>query len=158
MDEISYQAKNRTSSSDIHRFYFTNTENSYAQAFDDDSAMGVIAVAVFEEKQPLFRKRQKSHDMNKPLAGANDSSAQESLEDEAGTGFGQHATSYVRRVQFNAKRKALTKSFYKYEWHETLCQKRIIDCGKYQQQKKKNRFWPSDYEVGYAPYPPLHHR
>ena len=44
----------RTSSKDIHRFYFTDSENSYAEAFDDDSAMGVIAVAVYEEKAAIF--------------------------------------------------------------------------------------------------------
>ena len=50
----------RTSSSDIHRFYFTDLEDSYAHAFGDDSAMGVIAVAVYEEKQPFFTRREKN--------------------------------------------------------------------------------------------------
>ncbi|MGH1536837.1 MAG: hypothetical protein ACRBDX_02120 [Gammaproteobacteria bacterium] len=149
----------RTSSSDIHRFYFTESENSYAHAFADDSATGVIAVAVFEEKLPLFSRKEKKRSMNKPQAAANDSAAIESSEQEAGTGFGEHAVSHVRRVHFNAKRTALTKNFYKYEWRETLCHKHIIDCGYHHIPEKKNRFWPKDdYEVGYAPHPPARNR
>lgn len=155
----------RTSSKDIHRFYFTESENSYAEAFDDDSAMGVIAVAVYEEKQPLFTRRDKKSTAKPSVQAPNrshDSAAGESAtmdkaETEASTGFGKHETSHVRRVQFNAKRSSLAKNFYKYEWREALCQKRIIDCG-YPRHEKKNRFWPKDdYEVGYAPHPPTHH-
>lgn len=153
----------RTSSKDIHRFYFTEAEDSYAHAFEDDSAMGVIAVAVYEEKQPLFTRHDKKSTAKPSVqapsraqqSGAtNDSVLADQAEKEAGTGFGEHQTSHVRQVQFNAKRSALSKSFYKYEWRETLCQKNIIDCG-YHRHDKKNRFWPrDDYEVGYAPHPP----
>ena len=146
----------RTSSSDIHRFYFTDSQDSYAQAFGDESAMGVIAVAVYEEKQPLYKifKEKKRSDANAPAAAGrsyeSDASTAEKAEQEAGTGFGEHATSHAYRVQFNPKRTAQTKFIYKYEWRETLCQKRIIDCG-----YEKNRFWPQDdYEIGFAPYPP----
>jgi hypothetical protein len=148
----------RTSSSDIHRFYFTDVEDSYAHAFDDDSAMGVIAVAVFEEKQPLFTRHEKKQKA-KPQASSNDSVAREHAEAEAGTGFGEHAISHVRHVQFNARRVALAKNFYKYEWRETLCKKRIIDCGYSRYKEKKNRFWPrEDHEVGYAPHPTVQNR
>ncbi len=158
----------RTSSKDIHRFYFTDSEDSYAEAFDDDSAMGVIAVAVYEEKQPFFTKREKRKTLNKPSSqvpsrthksgAANDSVLADQAEKEAGTGFGEHETSHVRHVHFNAKRSALVKNFYKYEWRATLCQKHIIDCG-YHRHEKNNRFWPrDDYEVGYAPHPPAKNR
>ncbi len=153
----------RTSSKDIHRFFFTEMEDSYAHAFGDDSAMGVIAVAVFEEKQPFFSWHEKKR-TSKPSAQrapnhSNDSAKSESVlqdqvESEAGTGFGDHETSYVRKVTFNAKRKPTMKSFYKYEWREVLCNKKIIHCG-HKHPIKKNRFWPHEYyEVGYAPYPP----
>lgn len=164
----------RTSSKDIHRFYFTESENSYAEAFGDDSAMGVIAVAVYEEKQPFFTRHDKKQTVNKSQANkprskspnrsydsagaANDSVLAEQADKEAGTGFGEHQTSHVRKVHFNAKRSALVKNFYKYEWRETLCQKNIIECA-YHRHEKKNRFWPrDDYEVGYAPHPPVKHR
>ena len=58
-----------------------------------------------------------------------------------GTGFGEHETSHVRRVQFNAKRSAVVENFYKYEWRETLCHKQIIDCG-HRYKERNNRFWP----------------
>jgi len=114
----------RTSSKDIHRFYFTDSDDSYAEAFDDDSAMGVIAVAVYEEKQPFFTRYEKKQTAkpsvqrapNRSYDGAAESVLADQAEKEAGTGFGEHETSHVRRVQFNAKRKALAKNFYKYEW------------------------------------------
>jgi hypothetical protein len=158
----------RTSSHDIHRFYFTESEDSYAQAFDDDSAMGVIAVAVFEENVPIIAKRKKQYSFHKPHTSSQDrsqgaakhngSAASESIEKEAGTGFGEHATSHVRHVKFNAKRKAVAKNFYKYEWRETLCNKKVINCAYRHYHEKDNRFWPNDYEIGYAPHPPIRNR
>lgn len=156
----------RTSSKDIHRFYFTEAEDSYAEAFNDDSAMGVIAVAVFEEKQAFLTHRS-NNEIAKPSAKGKRSPAAQSsqkessvimdqAEQDAGTGFGEHQTSHVRIVTFNSKRSPLMKSFYKYEWRETLCHKNIIHCG-HTHPHKKNRFWPEeDYEVGYAPHPPRH--
>ena len=147
----------RTSTRDIHRFYFTDSQDSYAYAFGDDSAMGVIAVAVFEENKPKLKiyQEEKSEKSKAPAGRTRSYEANDSIADadvaerEAGTGFGEHETSLAYRVHFNPKRTAKTKFFYKYEWRETLCQKRIIDCN-----YRKNRFWPyDDYEVGFAPYP-----
>ena len=152
----------RTSSNDIHRFYFTDLEESYAHAFGDDSAMGVIAVAVFEENRPKLRAYEQKPSAKSRAPAApnrsfeNDSAAAdaEKTENEAGTGFGEHATSHAYRVHFNPKRTAQLKYFYKYEWRETLCQKQIISCSHYK-NKGKNRFWPqNDYAVDFAPYPP----
>jgi hypothetical protein len=41
----------RTSLADVHEFYFTDWQDSYAEAFGDRSARGVIAVAVYREKE-----------------------------------------------------------------------------------------------------------
>jgi hypothetical protein len=41
----------RTASNRINRFYFTDVPDSYAGAFGDESAMGVISVAAFTEAQ-----------------------------------------------------------------------------------------------------------
>jgi hypothetical protein len=41
----------RSSSDRINRFYFTEVPNSYAAAFGDESAMGVISVAAYPEVQ-----------------------------------------------------------------------------------------------------------
>jgi hypothetical protein len=41
----------RTSLAEVHEFYFTDWQDSYAEAFGDASARGVIAVAVYREKE-----------------------------------------------------------------------------------------------------------
>ena len=70
---------------------------------------------------------------------------------QAGTGFGETQTSYARMVAFKPVKKASEEVFLKYEWRETLCQKRVIECG----QELPNRFWPEpEYHHGFAPYPP----
>ncbi len=150
----------RTSNKDIHRFYFTDLDNSYAHAFGDDSAMGVITVAVFEENitKPSLYDKKESLKSKAPSAAnrsfESDSATADHVESEAGTGFGKHANSHSYRVYFNPKRAAQAKYFYKYEWREVLCKKQIIHCSHYK-NKGSNRFWPHDeVEVGYAPYPP----
>ena len=46
----------------VHKFYFTDTADSYSvRTFEDSTAMGVIAVAVYREKerpQPLYQSKQ----------------------------------------------------------------------------------------------------
>jgi len=42
----------RTARDTVNRFYFTDPGDSYAGAFGDHSAMGVVAVAVYREKDP----------------------------------------------------------------------------------------------------------
>lgn len=44
----------RTSLANVHEFYFTEWEDSYAEAFGDRSAKGVIAVAVYREKAARY--------------------------------------------------------------------------------------------------------
>ncbi len=142
----------RTSSRDIHRFYFTDSQNSYAEAFNDESAMGVIAIAIYAEKQTKFnllQKKIRSYSPSPTNRSAEASPASDITKNKAGTGFGKHATSHAYRVHFNPKNTAQAKFFYKYEWRESLCHKKIIDCG-----TNKNRFWPhDDYGLGFAPYP-----
>src|SRR5512139_1660411 len=41
----------RTERDTVNRFYFTDPGDSYAAAFGDTSAMGVVAVAVYREKE-----------------------------------------------------------------------------------------------------------
>ena len=57
----------RTAQDRINRFYFTDVPDSYAAAFGDESAMGVIAVAVYPEARhfeppiPLSRMSPSPH-------------------------------------------------------------------------------------------------
>lgn len=153
----------RTSSEKIHRFYFTDAGDSYAGAWGDHSAMGVIAVAVFPEKAyypPSVREREKmSAGRNRaeresraaPAPVAPQEKSAGIMEDSAakpGTGFGVEQYSRVRLVHFDPVPTASSRYFYKYEWRESLCNKGIIDCG----GRAPNRFWPEGGE--FAPYPP----
>ncbi len=154
----------RTSNRKVNQFFFTEAENSYADAWQDHSAMGVIAVAVFNEKKPVHSSLKKNKLLAKernmarndaPAAASADkaeaSSLYEERESQAGTGFGEEKYSYAKLVTFKANKHALEKYFYKYEWHETLCRKGVIDCS----LPGPNRFWPEHEEYyGYAPYPP----
>ncbi|HZD54652.1 MAG TPA: hypothetical protein VE080_00220, partial [Candidatus Aquicultoraceae bacterium] len=47
----------RTARDTVHRFYFTDPGDSYAGAFGDRSAMGVVAVAVYREETPPPARR-----------------------------------------------------------------------------------------------------
>ena len=149
----------RTSTDKVHRFYFTEAGDSYAGAWGDYSAMGVIAVAVYPEKT-WYRPFSLEQKQMKPGRGrtakaeeAAPAPAQSAgvLEDSSsrpGTGFGNELHSHARRVHFDPVTVASSRYFYKYEWHETLCNKGIIDCGHH----SPNRFWPDDGE--FAPFPP----
>lgn len=150
----------RTAKNQINRFYFTSAADSYAEAFNDQTAMGVIAIAVFEEKyeRPYQHRIERPYGKNSPdIMGRSKSLELDS--DSAGTGFGREEYSPTRRVRFKAKHQPLIKYFYKYEWRRTLCEKGIIDCyDKHWRNRNNNRFWPDDDNRGYAPYPPGYYR
>jgi len=143
----------RTSQDEVHRFYFTDAADSYSvRTFADSSAMGVIAMAVFREKEqprPLQEeKREGQAAPSAPSAGPAPQSADRALAKEsAGTGFGDTRYSPVETVQFEPERDPIQKTLVKYEWREVLCRKGILRCN----QELGNRLWDEDE---YAPYPP----
>ncbi len=143
----------RTSEEQVHRFYFTNAADSYSvKTFADSSAMGVIAMAVFREKEqprPLLEeKREGQAAPGAPSAGAAPKSADRAMPKEsAGTGFGDAQYSPVITVQFEPEQSPVQKTLVKYEWREVLCKKGILSC----RAELGNRLWDDD---GYAPYPP----
>ena len=147
----------RTDRDTVNRFYFTDPGDSYAAAFGDTSAMGVVAVAVYREKEiPVALDLRESRERNNapaPRGGAPEAesagpraSAPQRKSGDAGTGFGEEHHSPVVRVEFEPETRVAERHFLKYEWRETLCRKAVIDC-----RWSKNRFWDDD---GYAPYPP----
>lgn len=155
----------RTARDTVNRFYFTEPGDSYAGAFGDYSAMGVVAVAVYRERDvPALRSRvpdrekagKGAEDRNVPgepgaggaEAGAPRSPAGRQSAESAGTGFGDETYSPSIRVRFNPERRVAERHFLKYEWRDTLCRKGIVDC-----RWSRNRFW-NDGDDGYAPYPP----
>ena len=157
----------RTSLADVHEFYFTEWKDSYAEAFGDRSARGVIAVAVYQEKESARIAQQLSREaaaadsqpsavlpseaLPPATAGAagearrsRDAKAERS---EPGTGYGDRRNEPAVRVAFDAESRPSSRVFLKYEWRETLCRKRILDC-----REPANRFWPD--ALSFAPPPP----
>jgi hypothetical protein len=147
----------RTSQSEVHEFYFTDWTDSYAEAFGDRSARGVIAVAVFREKVPVqswrapdpMRQNRSADERSEPPAAPAAKAGEAGRSSSVGTGFGEEVYSPVRLVDFESERTPAWRYFFKYEWRETLCAKRVIEC----LQEEKNRFWDDEERVSFAPFP-----
>jgi len=141
----------RTDEDTVHRFYFTDIRDSYAvRTFGDSSAIGVIAVAVFREKEtPGILYENQLHKEKAPASPrSSEKGASERYEsDAAGTGFGDEKYSPVTKVEFEPDGSPYEKILIKYEWWEILCSKGLLRC----LPEERNRLWD---EGGYAPYPP----
>lgn len=146
---------------EVNEFYFTDWKDSYAEAFGDRSARGVIAVAVYREKETRVLQRNEAERAGReasspaqdtastaaaPSAAPRERKAESA---EAGTGYGDRRTEHATEVVFDADPRSIQRVFLKYEWPETLCQKGIIRC------EEPNRFWPQS-TLGFAPPPPSH--
>jgi len=137
----------RTGLDRINRFYFTRAADSYAAAFRDESAMGVIAAAVYPEVV--------KYDAPADISRAPSPSAERarpsvrSKSEAAGTGFGREEYSPARVVSFEPESQALERIYLKYEWRSTLCRRGVVPCGK--ETRQRNRMWEDD---GFAPSPP----
>ncbi|HON60003.1 MAG TPA: hypothetical protein P5040_01045 [Smithella sp.] len=145
----------RTAQDKINRFYFTDVADSYAAAFGDESAMGVIAVAVYPETQYepcrdfscwLSGKSERKIQKDGAAAPAMQPRAYES----AGTGYGREEYSPSYQVAFNPEKKKAESILIKYEWRKTLCDLKIINCCE-PPRYSHNRIWDND---GFAPPPP----
>jgi hypothetical protein len=145
----------RTGKDQINRFYFTEAPDSYAGAWGDYSAMGVIAMAVFPERRPPEPLHESGSSLYKQK-GHTDSmqraDPKRPMAPQPGTGFGEEKYSPAVRVEFEPEDFPSEKHFLKYEWRETLCRKGIIDCSR----NPHNRFW--DDRGDYTPPPPRYPR
>jgi len=137
----------RTGMDSINRFYFTSAGDSYAAAFNDRSAMGVIAVAVYPEVRRYLDHQEMSRYKGGDRSAAAPSAKSQS--ESTGTGFGREEYSPARMVAFESESSAVEKIFLKYEWRSTLCRKGIVHCGT--ERRSRNRMWDDD---GFAPHPP----
>ncbi len=136
----------RTDSRTVHRFYFTDEQDSYsARTFGDTSAMGVIAVAVFAEHMPQPQPYEQELMRKQDAAAA--PSPGKSASEAAGTGFGNEHYSPVVQVDFEPEDRPFEKVLVKYEWRETLCSMGLLRC----RTEGRNRLWDED---DFAPYPP----
>lgn len=166
----------RTASDRINRFYFTAVPDSYAAAFGDGSAMGIISVAVYpevrhyqpplqSESAPGWQRDQAgrtagSGERAEAAAAAPAPSAERSSRraakaekksfDSAGTGYGQEEYSPVQTVAFEAESRAVETIHFKYEWKSTLCRLGVTGCD-LPPRRYSNRLWDNG---GYAPPPP----
>lgn len=161
----------RTGKNRINRFFFTESGNSYAGAWGDKSAMGVIAVAAFYEKPRAYYRAPKvakarprvmpqaapSLRAGAPVAAAPSIAPRyrsKSRRSNAGTGFGRTERSDSTTVEFRPEGRPASRHFYKYEWRSKLCKRGIIVChSRRPQPKPQNRFW-KETNQGYAPPPP----
>ena len=142
----------------INEFYFTDWSDSYAEAFGDRSARGVIAVAVYGEVppprpvyQPYDDRERSAASAGAPAASAPPSEKSAGRRNEsAGTGYGDRRADHAVQVEFVARSSADSRHFIKYEWRDTLCRKHLIECG------ETNRFW-DETTLGFAPPPPRRH-
>ena len=148
----------RTGQDKINRFYFTDVPDSYAAAFGDESAMGVIAVAAYPEIQhcppPVFSynemKDKRLKGEARDMAAAPSAQGKSQATESAGTGYGHEEYSPSYRVEFEPEKKAVETVLIKYEWRKTLCKMNIISCGR-TYEHSYNRIWENN---GYAPPPP----
>lgn len=170
----------RSSNDLINRFYFTNVPDSYAAAFGDESAMGVISVAAYPELQryvpPARLQSQSAPAWQRDSAGKSAGSSERAesapaaaapapagemskkraakMEQKslegAGTGYGHEEYSPVQVVAFEPEGRAIETIHFKYEWRSTLCRLRVISCD-VPPRRHANRLWDNG---GYAPPPP----
>jgi hypothetical protein len=156
----------RTGRNRVNRFYFTDAGDSYAGAWGDASAMGVIAVAAFREAvsyppprpKPWSEDREDNrHSDERRMQSAPPAAvdAPRSMQAAPGTGYGESEWSPSRRVEFEPARRPFARFFLKYAWRDTLCQEGVIDCGR-DRPRPYNRLW--DENDDYAPPPPRYDR
>jgi hypothetical protein len=168
----------RTGKERINRFYFTDVPDSYAAAFGDESAMGVITVAAYPELRryepppipmsQLAPSHERSYggmggegpaaadrEAKAPAAPATkgmkkeEARAEQALEG-AGTGYGREEYSPVETVAFEAEKRAVETIHFKYEWRSTLCRLGVVSCDR-PPRRPPNRLWDNG---GFAPPPP----
>jgi hypothetical protein len=154
----------RTGTDKINRFYFTEVADSYASAFNDESAMGVIALAAYPEvrhlppppRQDEYRNSQPSKSQSgaaslaptAPSCESDSLAARSEKKKDAGTGYGREEYSPSVAVAFEPEAVPWEKTFIKYEWRETLCRLGVIRARA--PQSLPNRLW----DGAFAPPPP----
>ena len=112
--------------------------------------MGIIAVAVYREKERPQPPEERQTLRNAPApesSGRAKSSVQS--DESAGTGFGDASYSPVVTVAFEPEGFPIEKMLVKYAWHDVLCRQGILRC----QPEPGNRLWD---EGAYAPFPPAY--
>ena len=151
----------RSGKNRVNRFYFTQAGESYAESWGDSSAMGVIAVAAFQEVSRAWDREgdrynaQRGSRAPSPEAAPSASAPRRSA--EPGTGYGETEWSPSRQVEFSPERRPFSQFFIKYVWRDTLCRQGVIECDRGERRPSRNRFW-DDSNDQFAPPPPRRDR
>ncbi|GAB4333157.1 MAG: hypothetical protein Kow0089_01520 [Desulfobulbaceae bacterium] len=143
----------RTGRNRVNRFYFTGMSDSYAAAWGDGSAMGVIAVAVYRERHDNLFKPRKKYDQH---GGPDGRPGRRGWREPPGTGFGETEWSPSRPTYFSPEKHPAYKEFIRYEWRSTLCRRGVISCRPKRTRHDRPWFFPEPHrDDGFAPFPPL---
>jgi len=163
----------RSSADRVNRFFFTDSAASYAAAFGDESAMGLISLATYAEVQRWQPPRRSSGSLDKESGSRgresdrcdapSSKSAAGALaapaphmekqapcvpeESRAGTGYGPETYSPSYTVAFEPEGSPMEKTFIKYEWRDSLVRLGVL---RRPPEPPRNRLW----DEGYAPPPP----
>lgn len=135
----------RSSTSRTNRFYFTHAADSYAAAWGDTSAMGVIAMAVYPERPRPEVYYNKDYDRRGSASESARVAPAPAADAAPGTGYGESSYSPAVSVEFEPSSEQMEKVVLKYEWRETLCRKNILpECNRNNNDHRDNRFWQDD--------------
>jgi len=142
----------RTGTSRVNRFFFADSEDSYAGAWGDFSRMGIIAIAVFPERkyvEPIYNTNEYSKlSPHRPQASMERDSKGGRSESAPGTGFGEDEYSPVHQVDFEPESISSEHYSIQYEWPEKLRQMGVISY-----PYPAPRVWEDDRH-DFAPTPP----
>ena len=164
----------RKSLSDIAAFEFTALSNSYAARTGRPQNVGVIGVAVFRERQPVYRHYEDAISKRGAEAPPAPSSAPRAQaeqragtmqrddgadmavrprqpEESLGTGHGQREWSYARQVDFQRDSQSpIEMHSLRYDSHRNLMAMGVIPRPYYRPYRPQ----PDPFPIGFAPDPP----
>lgn len=174
----------RTSWNNIASFYFTDIEDSYAARMGSTANVGVIGVAIFEEKVRMYRKpiriapRSKrglgkrydnhSHAEAQEAAPASPSQTRSYIREKKqhapsnkqgiGTGYGAKEYSPATQTQFRRKsRNPNAKMAIYYDDHEGLIARGVIRRPRPPARPPHPNPFPANQDAGFAPPPPQYY-
>jgi hypothetical protein len=160
----------RKSLNDIAQFEFTALSNSYAARTGRPNNVGVIGVAVFRERQPVYRRHDEisKQESLAPSAAAERESRQASADalgssgteakmrgpaapmpqESLGTGHGAREWSVARQVEFQRdSRHPVQVSTLRYDSHRNLVAMGVIA------RPHRPRYAPDPFPIGFVPDP-----
>lgn len=121
----------QTGPATARRFFFTTENDSYGEWLGKTTNLGIVAAAVFRERQPLpapIQQRESRQRLDGPSekaaprapSGGRASGEALAEDDLAATGIGRELDHRVRRVSFEAEAAPAAVMQLRYEYHDAL--------------------------------------